>query len=91
MYTPLARGAGKQVTLSLSLTRDSEHLNPFYTKGNLSPHPTSITNRPPQLGSAKLLALRVEASSRGVVAREERVEDGFALDRLEDVSRPTVN
>ena len=62
-----------------------------YTKGLLPPHPTSITHRPPQLGSAKLLALRVEASSRVVVAREERVDDGGALNGLEDVRAAAVD
>ena len=32
-------------------------------------HPTSITNRPPQLRSTKLLPLRVEACSSAGVAR----------------------
>ena len=62
-----------------------------YTKGLLPPHPTSITHGPPQLGSAKLLALRVEASSRGVFTREERVDDGDALARLEDVRATAVD
>ena len=64
---------------------------PPVTKVNLSPHPTSITHRPPQLGSAKLLAFRFKISSRGVVAHEERVEDDGALDRLEDVRAAAVD
>ena len=64
---------------------------PPVTKVNLSPHPTSITHRPPKLGSQKLFAFCVEASSRVFLAHEERIENSGAMDRLEDVSRPAVN